>query len=268
MRRCLITALCFLPGAVIAQQDAKGVATEAKASGGFQSLSAEYSAARIAAIKAQQAIAGSEEYKALMEKGDSKGAAKLMSQAKPLDMKPFLAKFQAGADAHAGTEDAVPYLCWIAINATKRKLSRAAVDELLQEHIESEGLLTLAESAQFLGAKVGADRYQDVLESLAGGSPHDLIQAHAIHAMALTAMRDSKASAEEKAEALDLLDEVVLLAEGSELAISASAFRFERERLQIGMEAPDIVADDLDGVNFKLSDYRGKVVVLDFWGDW
>ena len=23
-----------------------------------------------------------------------------------------------------------------------------------------------------------------------------------------------------------------------------------------------------DGVKFKLSDYRGKVVVLDFWGDW
>ena len=25
---------------------------------------------------------------------------------------------------------------------------------------------------------------------------------------------------------------------------------------------------DLDGVEFKLSDYRGKVVFLDFWGDW
>ena len=26
--------------------------------------------------------------------------------------------------------------------------------------------------------------------------------------------------------------------------------------------------EDLNGVAFKLSDYRGKVVVLDFWGDW
>jgi hypothetical protein len=32
--------------------------------------------------------------------------------------------------------------------------------------------------------------------------------------------------------------------------------------------APEIQGDDIDGVPFKLSDYRGKVVVLDFWGNW
>jgi cytochrome oxidase Cu insertion factor (SCO1/SenC/PrrC family) len=29
--------------------------------------------------------------------------------------------------------------------------------------------------------------------------------------------------------------------------------------------APDIVGTDQDGQEFKLSDYRGKVVMLDFW---
>ena len=48
----------------------------------------------------------------------------------------------------------------------------------------------------------------------------------------------------------------------------ARAPEFQRTRLQIGMEVPDIVGADLDGVPFKLSDYRGKVVVIDFWGDW
>lgn len=38
--------------------------------------------------------------------------------------------------------------------------------------------------------------------------------------------------------------------------------------LEIGSVAPDIEGADLDGVAFKLSDYRGKIVVLDFWGDW
>ncbi|MCK5942658.1 MAG: redoxin domain-containing protein [Planctomycetes bacterium] len=50
------------------------------------------------------------------------------------------------------------------------------------------------------------------------------------------------------------------------MAIAAPTFR--KERLQVGMVAPDIAGEDLDGKPFKLSDYRGKVVVLDFWGDW
>lgn len=43
---------------------------------------------------------------------------------------------------------------------------------------------------------------------------------------------------------------------------------FELRNLRIGKVAPDIEGEDLDGVKFKLSDYRGKVVVIDFWGDW
>ena len=37
---------------------------------------------------------------------------------------------------------------------------------------------------------------------------------------------------------------------------------------QVGEEAPEIAGEDLDGIPFKLSDYRGKVVMLTFWGDW
>ena len=43
---------------------------------------------------------------------------------------------------------------------------------------------------------------------------------------------------------------------------------FAIKHLSIGKEAPDILGEDLDGEEFKLSDYRGKVVMLDFWGDW
>jgi peroxiredoxin len=32
--------------------------------------------------------------------------------------------------------------------------------------------------------------------------------------------------------------------------------------------APDIEGEDQDGVRFKLSDYRGKVVLLDFWSEY
>lgn len=43
---------------------------------------------------------------------------------------------------------------------------------------------------------------------------------------------------------------------------------FPIEHLSIGAVAPEIEAADTSGVTFKLSDYRGKVVLLDFWGNW
>ena len=43
---------------------------------------------------------------------------------------------------------------------------------------------------------------------------------------------------------------------------------FALRNLAIGKVAPDIEGVDLDGQEFKLSDYRGKIVMLDFWGDW
>ena len=43
---------------------------------------------------------------------------------------------------------------------------------------------------------------------------------------------------------------------------------FMLRTLSLGKTAPEIEAEDLDGKKFKLSDYRGKVVVLDFWGHW
>ena len=39
-------------------------------------------------------------------------------------------------------------------------------------------------------------------------------------------------------------------------------------RLSVGKVAPEITGRDLDGVPFKLSDYRGRVVVLTFSGEW
>jgi peroxiredoxin len=38
--------------------------------------------------------------------------------------------------------------------------------------------------------------------------------------------------------------------------------------LGVGKKAPEIVGADLEGVTFRLSDYRGRVVALVFSGDW
>lgn len=40
------------------------------------------------------------------------------------------------------------------------------------------------------------------------------------------------------------------------------------ENLAVGKTAPEFAGEDTDGVLFRLTDYRGKVVMLRFWGDW
>ena len=53
--------------------------------------------------------------------------------------------------------------------------------------------------------------------------------------------------------------------DGGTVGERAKAELFEIRNLRIGKEAPDIEGEDQDGKPFKLSDYRGKVVLLDFW---
>ena len=43
---------------------------------------------------------------------------------------------------------------------------------------------------------------------------------------------------------------------------------FEYKFLSEGKTVPEIEGEDMDEAKFKLSDYRGKVVMLDFWGHW
>ena len=48
----------------------------------------------------------------------------------------------------------------------------------------------------------------------------------------------------------------------------AEAALFKLRHLSIGRVAPEIEGEDIFGKKLKLSDYRGKVVVLSFWGHW
>jgi hypothetical protein len=81
-------------------------------------------------------------------------------------------------------------------------------------------------------------------ENLTGDSPMDPAQARELFLQVRDEFKDTK------------------------YAARAAGFLFELDHLQVGMVAPDFEATDQDGTKFKLSDYRGKVVLLDFWGFW
>jgi peroxiredoxin len=54
----------------------------------------------------------------------------------------------------------------------------------------------------------------------------------------------------------------------TKLVKDANAELYEIRNLCVGKPAPEIVGQDIDGKPFKLSDYRGKVVVVSFWATW
>ena len=96
------------------------------------------------------------------------------------------------------------------------------------------------------------------------------VKGHAIYALA-TSMLGRPVAPNEEAE--ELLEKIVSdfadveTSRGS-LAKLAAGPLFEMQNLQIGMAAPNISGEDVDGTAFQLADYKGKVIVLDFWGDW
>jgi len=58
---------------------------------------------------------------------------------------------------------------------------------------------------------------------------------------------------------------VTYFGSGGTVGEKARAELFQIRHLAVGKVAPDIEGEDQDGKPFKLSDYRGKVVLLDFW---
>ncbi len=76
-----------------------------------------------------------------------------------------------------------------------------------------------------------------------------------------------KAAAGLEAEAEKVLSQVADNATGP-LQQQVQNVLFDLKNLTVGKKAPDIEGEDLDGKKFKLSDYKGKVVSLVFWGSW
>jgi len=80
--------------------------------------------------------------------------------------------------------------------------------------------------------------------------------------------------AETEARAFQLYERVVReyadvpAARQGVLGDAAQATMHEMKDLAVGKTAPDITGEDIQGAPLKLSDYRGKVVMLDFWGHW
>ncbi|MFM1872950.1 MAG: hypothetical protein RL398_2372 [Planctomycetota bacterium] len=264
MRTTAIAAVALLAAGLCAQGGAKAQAGPGKAA--YEKFVAEYKAETDAYMAEIRKLTATDEYKKAVEARDTKALSDLRSGLKMPDAKGFATKAIAAAAQFQG-DDCVPFLAWAMQNGDKDTAKKAA-DEILGKHAASDALLPVVESSVMLLRTLGQDGGAEFLAKIAAATGNAEIKANALYWPAYMGMRAKDVTDMQKAAFEEQVAEARKLADGTLLADRIDAPKFIAERLQIGMEAPDIAGEDVDGVAFKLSDYRGKVVVLDFWGFW
>ena len=182
----------------------------------------------------------------------------------------YLPQFQAGADAHGEEPGAAPFLEWIVSMAGRKGDERAgpALDRIVAHHLGHPSLERLDVNLGILATRYDFDRARSLraLGAMAEAADTKPAEASALYWRAYV-VSGTTSTDEERAQAERDLVRAAEIGDERTRA-EAQGMLFEIRHLQIGMVAPDIEGEDLDGTNFSLSEYRGKVVMLDFWGDW
>ncbi|MFN9755179.1 MAG: TlpA family protein disulfide reductase [Planctomycetota bacterium] len=264
MNRILTTLALLALGAWLPAQAGGDAAAAAKAA--YDALVAEWTAEQAAARAATKQVTESAEYKAARDAKDHDKARALMAQAKRADAKAFGQRALALADAHGPHGGRFAAYAATALVGAK-VVAAAAAERLERRFLADPAMLTVLESPMGLFSALGTEPAKALLGKVEAKNGDGMASAWAKYWRAILLQR-GKPTDEQKAEAEGLLAAAEKLAAGTELADRIAAPRFQKERLQVGMAIPDIRGEDMDGVPFALSDYRGKVVVLDFWGFW
>ena len=182
----------------------------------------------------------------------------------------FVERFQAGADVHRGQPASKPYLLWLATYARYGNGdAQGAVRRLVSEFVRDKELGSLPLVIYLMVDREDYDRQLGLAQLARIAAVNvDAENRAAAHFWRAEILGHIIASDMASKQALVDLEQVQQISQMQNLRMRARNFAYELTHLRIGLPAPEIEAEDLDGVAFKLSDYRGKVVLLDFWGHW
>jgi hypothetical protein len=180
------------------------------------------------------------------------------------------------AEDHPKDPAAVTALIWVVQQAAHTPRGNKALEIFAKDHIADKEIgsvcLRLAYSASPTAEKL--------LRAVREKNPDHEAQGQATYALAQYLHNNSRRGApagadqaRQSAEAEKFYEETAskygdVQVYGRPLAGLAKVALFEIRHLAIGKIAPEIEGEDIDAKPMKLSDYRGKVVVLDFWGNW
>ena len=211
-------------------------------------------------------VAALDQYKASYEKATTdQERQKVYTDSYP-DRAPYMARCMVLAKQHPHTTSAAKALVWILHSFRDDDVTHEALETLRTDYLDSE---LLALPCAFYG-NFHLRAADALLRDLAAKSPHRSVRGTASISIARRAVDDPKGYPPEAEKLLaqaaaeygdvKVWDRTVKeIAEGELLRMHA---------IGVGKPAPEIAGADADGHPFKLSDYRGKVVMLDFWGRW
>ena len=187
------------------------------------------------------------------------------------DLSAFVPKFFAAGEEFAGTDQAFTFLRWVVVQGARydAPTSARALKILGQHYADDRRLPDLAESVASLASQIGDEPVVEFLSVLEEVEASIKVQA----VFAMSCFRDTIERAPIESPEYDRARTHLLGLAEREGASPKLAKRLQqvidvREKFGVGATAPDIVGVDLDGTEFALSDYQGKVIFLDFWGDW
>jgi hypothetical protein len=177
------------------------------------------------------------------------------------------------AEKDAQDSRAADLLVWVATNGGRSSVGQKATDRLVEKYSDHAAIEQVCEKLSSGRSPNDADTLKLILEK----STKPRGKAAALLAMSqnlstrIDALDDKVEQANKLAdEAEKHLTQAVALS-GTDLAkLKSGAERQLRvlRTMRVGKVAAEIRGTDLDEKEFKLSDYRGKVVLLDFWGNW
>jgi hypothetical protein len=195
----------------------------------------------------------------------------------------FRDRYEALAEEYWGTEAALDAKIWLMSEMpelddedAKAATIGEMTDAILEEYAKSPHLGRLADHLD-LYTEEQADRY---FRNLRENSPHAPVRAAAIFYPAREKFnllrRGRLEDVPENREAVEadlqlLIDEygdIPLAGKSYGVAADAVLNPYAPERLAIGQLAPEIVGITADGEEILLSQFKGKVTVFYFWGDW
>jgi hypothetical protein len=180
--------------------------------------------------------------------------------------------------ARANSGKPVGLQSWVnLLNLTSRgyagELCGEALNAFSNEYLEFEEMGEITQLLRYRADALGEESVRSTLAALAKESPHRPVKAAALLSLGAVLGENCAAGDPRIAMAKKVLSELAAYVDveyfdGRNYAQVAASFVFALENLLVGMPCPDFDAVDAEGAGFKLSDYEGKVVLIDFWGFW